>query len=49
MGNITVKDVKVFVPTKDFTLCKAFYMALGWKLNWESDGLAEMEFGTQQL
>lgn len=37
-------DVKVFVPAKDFQLSLDFYVALGWKMNWNHESsLAEME------
>jgi len=38
-----VSDTKPFVPAQDFALSKRFYTSLGWKLNWEMDGLAELE------
>lgn len=41
-----IKDLKVFVPAKDFKVSLAFYQQLGWKLNWEKDNaLAELENG----
>lgn len=43
MGQPTAKDVKPFVPAKNFTESMAFYRALGWKLNWQNGGLAELE------
>jgi predicted lactoylglutathione lyase len=43
MPTPTASDVRVFVPAKDFSLSKAFYRALGWKLNWEDAELAELE------
>lgn len=39
------KDVKIFVPAEDFSLSLAYYQALGWKLNWQVPGLAELELG----
>lgn len=39
----TIKDVKVFLPAQDFKLSLAFYQAIGWKMNWEVPGLAELE------
>lgn len=42
-------DVKVFVPSKDFNVSVAFYEALGWRCNWRSDGLAEMELAAARL
>lgn len=42
-------DVKVFVPTRDFDVSVSFYEALGWRCNWRSDGLAEMELAGARL
>ncbi|MEM7536570.1 MAG: VOC family protein [Chloroflexota bacterium] len=45
MMSLAVKDVKVFVPAKNFTQSRQFYKALGWQENWVADdgGLAELE------
>lgn len=45
--NLSVKDVKVFVPAKDFKQSLGFYQALGWQANFVADdgGLAELELG----
>lgn len=43
MSKPQASDIKMFVPSKDFTLSRDFYVALGWKLNWEQNGLAELE------
>ena len=45
MTNLNVKDVKPFVPAKDFEESLRFYTGLGWKLNWRDEGLAELELG----
>lgn len=42
---LTVTDVKVFAPTKDFELSISFYKALGWVCNWSDGQYAEMELG----
>lgn len=41
----TASDVKPFVGSKDFETSKDFYGALGWRVNWEVGGLAELELG----
>ena len=43
--NLKTKDVKVFVPSKDFTTSLNFYTALGWKVNYraKNDAIAELE------
>ncbi|MEM7332359.1 MAG: VOC family protein [Chloroflexota bacterium] len=43
MTQPTAKDVKAFVPAKNFSESLNFYQALGWKLNWQNGGLAELE------
>ena len=45
MENLEVKDVKTFVGAKNYQESKDFYIALGWKLNFESDNLSEFELG----
>jgi hypothetical protein len=35
----TASDVRVFVPAKDLSISKAFYKALGWKLNGRTQSL----------
>jgi predicted lactoylglutathione lyase len=45
----TASDVRVFVPTKDFAVSKDFYQALGWKLNWQDDELAEMQISDHRF
>jgi hypothetical protein len=44
-----VSDAKPFVPALDFDLPKQFYTSLGWKLNWEIDGLAELELADSRI
>jgi len=43
--NLTVKDVKMFVPAQDFKESLRFYQALGCQLNWlaEDNSLAILE------
>ncbi len=44
------KDVKIFVPAKDFKLSLCFYKLLGWKENWvKEDELAELELANQRF
>lgn len=45
----TAVDVKVFVPTLDFDESVRFYTALGWRLNWQEQGLAEVELADVRL
>ncbi len=43
------QDVKVFVPMRDFEHSLRFYEALGWKRNWQEEGLAEIELAQTRL
>ena len=45
MANLNASGVRTFVGTRDFEDSRDFYIALGCTLNWERDGLAELEFG----
>ena len=50
MNYPVARDVKVFVPAKDFALSLRFYKALGWTCNWHDDsGLAEIELAGARL
>jgi hypothetical protein len=40
--SLAVKDLRCFVPAKDFAVSKAFYVALGCAMEWNDDGLAVM-------
>ncbi len=44
-----IKDMKVFIPSKDFLTSLRFYQALGWVCNWRSEGLAELEIANQRF
>ena len=39
---ITVSDVKVFVPALDFTQSLQFYTLLGWQIKWQSGSVYEL-------
>ena len=41
--NLSISDIKVFVPAKDYQLSLSFYQQLGWKLNADHGNLAEPE------
>lgn len=41
-----IKTIKPFIPSgEDFALAKAFFLALGCTVNWEVEGLAELQLG----
>ena len=45
MSDLTVVEVKAFVPARDFALSKQFYQDLGFELAWSSDDLAYIKHG----
>lgn len=47
--NLTVTDVRVFVPTKDFELSHRFYTALGFTTVWDDGSMAMVELGGHRL
>ena len=49
MTNLTVTDIRTFVPAKHFEISKAFYCDLGWKNIWQDDHLAIMENANQRF
>ena len=49
MQTPAVQKVAIFTPTKDLQTSIQFYKAIGWQLNWETEGLAEIEFSGTRL
>ena len=45
MGNLTVVEIKAFVPARDFALSKQFYEDLGFTIAWSTDDLAYIRHG----
>lgn len=45
MPTPAVADAKPFIGSFGFDGSRDFYVALGWKLNWEHDRIAELELG----
>jgi catechol 2,3-dioxygenase-like lactoylglutathione lyase family enzyme len=46
---LTTVEVKAFVPSKDFALCKQFYQDLGFEVAWSSDDLAYLRNGNSSF
>ena len=46
---LEARDVRIFVPARDFDLSRRFYARLGWVENWREGGLAEMELAGQRF
>ena len=49
MTDLTVVDVRSFVPASDFQLSLAFYQALGCAVSWSDDTLAVLELGPSRF
>ncbi len=45
MHNLKASDIKAFIGSKDFVLSRDFYVAMGFKLNFETGDIAELELG----
>lgn len=40
-----IRDMKTFLPAKDYALSRQFYLDLGFVLNWAGDEVSEFEAG----
>lgn len=48
--SLKVRDLRVFVPAKDFDESMRFYEAIGFKKNWQhEEGLAELEISGNRI
>lgn len=45
MDDLTVLDIKPFIGSKKYAESRDFYVALGWKLNFDAGNLAELQLG----
>ena len=45
MSDMTILQIKAFVPARDFSLSKQFYEDLGFTIVWSSDDLAYIRHG----
>ncbi len=45
MADLEASDIKPFIGTRNFQESRDFYVALGWRLNFDSGDLAELELG----
>lgn len=43
--DLKASDVRTFLPAKDFSVSKDFYVALGCALKWSDENMALMEMG----
>ncbi len=44
-----VVDLKSFVPARDFSLAKRFYLDLGFTENWGNDQVSELQLGAHRF
>jgi predicted enzyme related to lactoylglutathione lyase len=49
MIDIKVKELRFFVPAKDFETSKDFYRSLGWTIVWSNQDLALLEIANQRF
>jgi len=49
MADLTVTDVRHFVPARDFARSRGFYLALGWHEVWSDGRLSLLELGGHRL
>ena len=49
MADMTIVEIKAFVPARDFALSKRFYQDLGFEVAWSSDDLAYVRHGTSSF
>ncbi|MEC4052263.1 VOC family protein [Myroides odoratimimus] len=47
--NLSVVELKSFIPCKDFEVSKAFYTAIGFKIVWQSEELCLLDCGTEKF
>ncbi|CAN5359810.1 VOC family protein [soil metagenome] len=45
-SDLSVSDLKAFVPTKDLAVSRQFYTDLGFTLNWGNAEIAEFQIGS---
>ncbi len=45
MSNLSIVEIKAFVPARDFVRSKQFYADLGFTIVWSSDDLAYVRYG----
>lgn len=48
-GTLGVTHVRPFIGAKDYDVSREFYVALGWKLLFDTGGLAELKLGKNRF
>ncbi len=49
MIELKARDVRAFLPAKDFAASTDFYISLGWKLKWSDENLGLFEIANQRF
>jgi len=49
MSNMSIIELKAFVPARDFSLSKRFYEDMGFEIAWSSDDLAYVRHGNSSF
>ena len=49
MSDLSIVELKAFVPARDFALSKQFYQDLGFELAWSDDSLAYLHRGNSSF
>ena len=47
--NLATSDIKPFIGSRDFDESRDFYVAMGWKLNFDAGDLAELQLGDHRF
>jgi hypothetical protein len=45
MANLRASDIKTFIGSRGYDVSRDFYVAMGWKINFDAGDLAELELG----
>lgn len=48
-NDLTVTDVRAFVPARDFATSRAFYLALGWTELWTDGSMSLLDLADRRL
>ncbi|HEX9797861.1 MAG TPA: hypothetical protein VGA52_12810 [Anaerolineales bacterium] len=45
MANLAASDIKTFIGSRDYDVSRDFYVAMGWKVNFDRGDIAELVLG----
>lgn len=49
MTDLQISGIRTFLPSRDFEVSKAFYVALGFNIAWSDDNMALLESANQRF